>query len=259
MCIVHLFLLKLHRKARMNDSKNAKIDDDWKMEPCENIFYICTITLIKAQYNCFNKLLIYSVLVTQTTTFSLTKYIWPTCWGTWAVFSTAGAMFLTCTVGVVNWTACPVGTADTRFTLGAMCRMPETDPAGAAIVNWGAVPVCTFVKDEVATLMGTNFWSCTGIVCLLGELPVLGAMCCLFVNGCTWTKVHVILPVELEFVCAPVRAAPPLDKGVSLMGLPEMTTKGGFDWAAVVIVLATVVAIVVAVKKSQSNRQVTTL
>lgn len=70
---------------------------------------------------------------------------------------------------------------------------------------------------------------------------------------------HVILPVELEFVCAPVRAAPPLDKGVSLMGLPEMTTKGGFDWAAVVIVLATVVAIVVAMKKSQSNRQVTTL
>lgn len=50
-----------------------------------------------------------------------------------------------------------------------------------------------------------------------------------------------MLPVAPEFVCAPARAAPARDKGVNLMGLPEMTTNGGLDWAAVVIVLVAVV------------------
>ena len=153
-------------------------------------------------------------------------------------------MFLTWIVGVVNWTVWPVGTAaGTMLTLGAMCRTLETGTAGAATVNWGAVPVCIFPRLVVATLMGTSFWSCTGRVCLFGELPALGAMCCLAaaLNGCTWTNVHVILPAAPEFACPVVNAAPVRDKGVNLMGLPEMTTKGGFDCAPVVTVLGVAV------------------
>lgn len=50
-----------------------------------------------------------------------------------------------------------------------------------------------------------------------------------------------MLPPVAEFVCAPPKAAPARDKGVSLMGLPEITTTGGLDWAAVVTVLVLVV------------------
>lgn len=178
------------------------------------------------------------------------KYIWFICWGIWVVFFIVGVMFLICIVGVVNWIVCFVGIVDIRFILGVMCRMLEIDLVGVVIVNWGVVFVCIFVKDEVVILMGINFWSCIGIVCLFGEFFVLGVMCCLFVNGCIWIKVYVILLVELEFVCVFVRVVFFFDKGVSLMGLLEMIIKGGFDWVVVVIVFVIVVVIVVVVKKS---------
>ena len=149
-------------------------------------------------------------------------------------------MFLTCIDGVVNWTVCPPGTADTMFTLGAMCRTVVVGPVGAAIVNWGVVPDCILAREVGATLIGMTFWIW---ICLLGEPPAFGAICCLAaaLNGWTWTKVHVMLPPVAEFVCAPPKAAPARDKGVSLMGLPEITTTGGLDWAAVVTVLVLVV------------------
>ena len=50
-----------------------------------------------------------------------------------------------------------------------------------------------------------------------------------------------MLPPVPEFVCAPARAAPARDNGVSLIGLPEMTTTGGLDGVPVAIVLAALV------------------
>ena len=161
-----------------------------------------------------------------------------TCWGIWTGFS-AGAMFLT--TGVIC-TAWPLGTACTMFTLGAMCRTLVAGPVGVANVNWGAVPDCIFARDVAATLMGTIFWSCTGTACLLGEPPAFGAIFCFVValNGWTWTKVHVMLPPVPVLACAPVKVPPALDKGVSLIGLPDITTRGGLAWPPVVTVLTVV-------------------
>ena len=49
-----------------------------------------------------------------------------------------------------------------------------------------------------------------------------------------------MLPPVPVLACAPVKVPPGLDKGVSLIGLPDITTRGGLAWPPVVTVLTVV-------------------
>ena len=64
-----------------------------------------------------------------------------------------------------------------------------------------------------------------------------------------------MLPPAPEFVCAPVKTLPARDKGVSLIGLPEITTNGGLAWPAAATVLLVVVVPVAPVGNKHTDQK----
>lgn len=168
------------------------------------------------------------------------------CWGICVGFL-VGVIFLICMVGVVKRIVWVFGIVGIMFILGVMWRIFVVEVVGVVIVNCGVVSGCILVNEFVVILIGISFWIWSGIGVLFGEFLVFGVMCCLVVvlNGWIWINVYVMLLFVLEFVCVLFRVVFVRDRGVSLIGLFEITIIGGLDWVFVVIVFVLVVVLVV--------------